>query len=56
MGLYSIDLRGTQVTDIGLAHLKGLTNLLFLDLRDTRVTDTGMQMLERALPKLKISH
>jgi len=39
-------LDGTQVTDAGLVHLKGLTNLEYLYLRKTQVTDAGIAKLE----------
>ncbi len=45
-------LDGTQVTDAGLVHLKGLTKLVRLDLQDTQVTDAGLVHL-RGLTKLE---
>jgi hypothetical protein len=36
---------GTQVTDAGLKHLRGLKQLTQLDLTGTRVTDAGMKEL-----------
>jgi hypothetical protein len=44
-------LRETQVTDSGLAHLKGLSNLSKLDLSFTHVTDVGLTD-QSALSKL----
>jgi hypothetical protein len=44
-------LTGTSITDAGLAHLKGLTNLYVLLLDDTRVTDAGLVHL-KGLTKL----
>lgn len=44
--ILDLDLEGTQVTDAGLAHLKGLTNLKSLDLYYTRVTDAGLVHLK----------
>jgi hypothetical protein len=35
-----------QLTDAGLAHLKGLSYLGQLDLRDTKVTDAGLVRLK----------
>jgi hypothetical protein len=40
-----LDLAGTRVTDAGLAHLAGLTNLRTLRLEDTQVTDAGLKYL-----------
>jgi hypothetical protein len=42
------------VTDAGLEHLIGLTNLQYLNLTMTDVTDAGVTDLQQALPKLKI--
>jgi Leucine-rich repeat (LRR) protein len=53
MGLH-IDYNGS-VTDAGLAHIKGLTNLVSLTLRGTKVTVAGVKDLQSALPKCKIS-
>ncbi len=39
-----------RLTDDGLMHLKGLTNLRRLNLYSERLTDAGMQKLEEALP------
>ena len=36
----------TQLTDAGLAHLKGLTNLQTLDLKGTQVSDAGLTHLK----------
>jgi hypothetical protein len=36
----------TEVTDGGLIHLKGLTNLRLLDLMGTKVSDAGMAHLK----------
>ena len=35
-------LNHTQVSDAGLAHLNGLTKIIFLGLNGTQVTDAGM--------------
>ncbi len=45
----------TKVTDAGLVHLKGMTNLRRLNLIYTNVTDAGVKKLQAALPKCKIS-
>ncbi len=41
-----VNLSGTQVTDAGLEHLKGLTNLRRLYLSGTKVTDAGLEHLK----------
>lgn len=38
----AIDFNGTQVSDAGLVHLKGLTTLEWLNLSGTQVTDAGL--------------
>ena len=48
-----VDLKGTQVTDIGLAHLEGLTKLQSLDLYGTKVTDAGLERL-KGLSELQV--
>ena len=47
-------LRGTQVTDAGLEHLKGLTSLTGLSLTGTQVSDAGLAELKAALPKCSV--
>ena len=47
-------LNNTKVTDAGLEHLKGMTNLRKLTLVDTQVTDEGVDKLQQALPDCKI--
>jgi Leucine Rich repeat len=42
----SVKLDGAQVTDAGLVHLKGLTNLSCLQLRRTQITDAGLVHLK----------
>src|SRR5262249_62323112 len=49
-----LDLRATGVTDSGLAHLKGLKNLVRVRLGKTQVTDEGVSELRRALPDLRV--
>jgi hypothetical protein len=53
-GLEVLDLSHTQVTDAGLAQLKGLKKLNSLYLRKTRVTDAGVKQLTGALPGLRV--
>ena len=43
------------ITDAGLVHLKGLTNLEGLLLIGTQVTDAGVAKLKEALPDCRIS-
>jgi len=52
--LETLDLRGTKVTDAGLAHLAGLTALKELNLSRTQVTDAGVAKLQKALPNCSI--
>jgi hypothetical protein len=47
-----VELTGTEVTDAGLEHLKGLTTLQMLDLSGTEVTDAGLEHL-KGLAKLR---
>jgi hypothetical protein len=49
-------LDSTQVTDAGLEHLKGLTQLQTLWLGSTHVTDEGVRQLSRVLPNCRIAH
>ncbi len=44
----------TRVTDAGLAHLKGLRNLLDLSVGNTQVTDAGVAELKQTLPDLQV--
>jgi hypothetical protein len=48
----SLNLYGTNITDAGLAHLAGLSDLQTLNLNDTEVGDAGLEQL-RGLPHLK---
>lgn len=52
--MYALILDGTKVTDEGLKHLEGLTNLEgWLGICDTEATDTGLQHFKR-MTKLHI--
>ncbi len=53
--LAELDLDGTQVTDAGLEHLKGMTILQLLYLNDTQITDVGLGHL-KGLPNLDSLH
>ena len=50
--LTKLYLRGTSITDAGLEHLAGLTNLTELDLSDVAMTDAGLASLA-GLTKLR---
>ena len=50
--VYVVNLNDTQVTDAGLEHLRGLTNLVWLWLNNTPVTDAGLEHL-RGLTNLQ---
>ncbi len=50
----TLDLAGTTVTDVGLAHLKRFVTLRTLNLTATSVTDAGVDKLQNALPNCKI--
>ncbi|MFM9962787.1 MAG: hypothetical protein ACKV2Q_16375 [Planctomycetaceae bacterium] len=43
--IYSLNLRGTEVTDKGLEHLKELKSLVRLHLERTKITDAGLAHL-----------
>ena len=46
IGLWYLSLYGIDVSDVGLAHLKGLTTLLHLYLGNTKVTDASLEHLK----------
>lgn len=50
--LYELNLRGTDVTDAGLAHLKDMPQLTRLHLEKTKITDKGLEHLQ-GLPGLE---
>ena len=37
-----VDLQGRPITDVGLIHLHGLTNIASMNLRETQITDSGL--------------
>ena len=45
-----LSLVGTQITDAGLEHLKGMNQLRHLYLDRTKITDVGGKKLQEALP------
>jgi len=47
-------LNSTSVSDAGLVHLQGLTQLKVLGLSNTQVTEAGISELKRALPELQV--
>jgi len=49
-----LSLVGAGLTDAGIRHLEGLTNLTALDLRKTKASAAGIERLHQALPKCKI--
>ena len=53
VGIQKIVLRGTKITDRGLAALRGLQRLEVLDLSGTRVTDEGVDALVPTLPRMR---
>jgi hypothetical protein len=53
--LASLDLNESNITDEGLAHLRGLTSLRRLDVGGTKVTNDGIASLRRSLPDLVIT-
>ena len=56
VGLQTLDLRETEVTDAGLEHLKVLAKLKYLNLEGTQVSDDAVEKLQQALPRCKIEH
>jgi hypothetical protein len=42
------------VTDAGLEHLQGLSNLKMLNARGTRVTKEGADKLKQKIPDLQV--
>jgi hypothetical protein len=53
---YVVKVSGDNLTDGGLEHLKGLTNLQKMSFSNTGVTDEGVKNLQQALPNCKIEH
>ena len=52
--LLSLSISG-QISDEGLTHFQGLSNLRKLKLLNTQVTDDGVAELQKALPDCKIT-
>ena len=53
-GLTHLDLSGTEVSDEGIGHLKGMTRLNYLNLFETKVTRRGYEDLSASLPDCRI--
>lgn len=51
-----LDLRDTQITDVGLKHLCELRGLKFLWIHNTQVTPEGVKELREALPDCEIEY
>ena len=49
--LHQLSLSKTQITDNGLKHLSGLTQVRSIDLRQTQVTPEGVARLQKHFPK-----
>jgi Leucine-rich repeat (LRR) protein len=52
--LRELNLRGSRVTDAGLAQLQGLKNLKTLGLQNTKATKAGAEQLKTSLPNCRI--
>jgi hypothetical protein len=52
--LSTLRVGATQISDAGLAHLSGLSNLADLEIAKTQVSDAGLKRLKQALPSLTI--
>ena len=52
--MQDIGLSGTQVTDAGLVHLKGLTALRWIELSGSKVTPEGIERLRKSLPNAQV--
>jgi hypothetical protein len=48
--LFWLNLRGTRVTDAGLKHLEGLSELIGLAMEGSRVSPGGMAEFRKVLP------
>jgi hypothetical protein len=55
INLTYLNLYGTTVSDAGLEHLKGLTNLQSLYLWQSKATAAGATNLQNTLPHLFVS-
>jgi len=54
-GITNLELSFSEISDAGLAHLKGLSGLQELYLNNTQISDAGAEELESALPQCSIS-
>ena len=54
IGLKEPVLEFTTITDAGLEHIKGMTNLRGINIGGTQVADAGVAALKKALPNCTI--
>jgi len=54
--IYTVDLKGTSLTDDGITCLADLHGLKLIDLRNTLVTSAGIKQLKSLLPETRIEH
>jgi hypothetical protein len=51
--LESLSLRGSEITDAGLVHLREHRSLTYLGMFGTKVTEEGMAKLKKTIPALR---
>src|SRR5687768_5803791 len=52
--LESLDLRGTRVSDDGIAHLQRLRRLTLLRLKGSSISTDGIEHIRKSLPNCKL--
>jgi hypothetical protein len=52
--LESLDIRGTRVSDNGIANLQRLPKLTLLRLKDSAISTDGMETIHKTLPSCKL--
>ena len=52
--LESLDIRGTRVSDDGIAHLQRLSRLTLLRLKDSAISTAGIEKIRKSLPSCKL--